>query len=301
MSNQLKGIVLIICGTVFWGIGGTVAEVLFKDYGLDVNDYVKFRLIVSGLLLLLLALIRKQPVTAPFKNKWTALQMLVYSVFGMLAVQYTYMASIQTGNAAVATLLQYLSPVVILIFYVISRKKPFRLQDLTIVAISMFGTFLLLTNGSRQSFEVAPPAVIWGLLSATAAAFYIMYAGNLFKHAPSLVIVGWAMLIGGFFMFILDFSWSFNFTALGGRGLLLLSISVIVGTMLAFWLYLESVNYIQAEIVALLGCLEPLTAVILSVIWLNASFGIMQFIGILIIFSIVIYSSLNKANSKKLS
>ena len=66
MSNQTKGILLIICGTIFWGTGGTVAEILFKDYGLIVNDYVKLRLLVSGVLLLILASIRKQPVIAPF-------------------------------------------------------------------------------------------------------------------------------------------------------------------------------------------------------------------------------------------
>ncbi len=294
MSNQTKGILLIICGTIFWGTGGIVAEILFKDYGLIVNDYVKLRLLVSGVLLLILASIRKQPVIAPFNNKITALQMVIYAIFGMLAVQYTYMASIQAGNAAVATLLQYLAPVVILMFAVLMRKKPFKWQDLLIVTVSMFGTFLLLTNGSLKSFEVASSAVYWGLLSAIAAAFYIMYAGNLFKHAPSLVVVGWAMLIGGIVMSMIDRSWSFNFLSLDSRGYVLLSISIIVGTMLAFWLYLESVNYMQAEIVALLGCLEPLTAVILSVIWLNASFGLMQFVGMLIIFSIVIYSSIRQ-------
>ena len=42
--------------------------------------------------------------------------MILFGLFGMLAVQYTYFASIKEGNAAVATLLQYLAPIFITVY-----------------------------------------------------------------------------------------------------------------------------------------------------------------------------------------
>src|SRR4051794_18100343 len=39
----------------------------------------------------------------------------------------------------------------------------------------MSGTFLLLTNGSAGALAVPVPAVVWGLLSAIALAFYTLY------------------------------------------------------------------------------------------------------------------------------
>ena len=43
--------------------------------------------------------------------------MILFGLFGMLAVQYTYFASIKEGNAAVATLLQYLALYLLLYTY----------------------------------------------------------------------------------------------------------------------------------------------------------------------------------------
>jgi len=39
-----------------------------------------------------------------WKNKNMSIKLVVFGLLGMLAVQYTYMASIKHGNAAVATL-----------------------------------------------------------------------------------------------------------------------------------------------------------------------------------------------------
>lgn len=298
MNNQLKGLLFIICGTVLWGAGGTIAQVLFIEYGLNVNDYVKMRLLVSGVLLLLLATLKRQDLLAPFKNKVLTMQIIIYGLFGMLAVQYTFMAAIHAGNAATATLLQYLAPVVILIFYLLTKQKRFRIRDFMIVTFSMFGTMLLLTNGSFSSLTVSTEAIIWGVLSAVTAAFYILYASRLFQQLPSLTVVGYAMLIGAIGMFIIHPTWTFQFNQLDARGTILISISIIFGTTLAFWIYLESIKYIKADIVALLGCLEPLTSVILSAVWLGVSFGGIQIGGMLIILVIVIYASLKQEDEQ---
>ena len=62
-----------------------------------------------------------------FKNKHSLFQLFIFSIFGMLLVQYAYMASINFGNTAIATLLQYIAPVYIIIWYVIRRKERFKL------------------------------------------------------------------------------------------------------------------------------------------------------------------------------
>ena len=50
------------------------------------------------------------------ETKIDAYKMILFGLFGMLAVQYTYFASIKEGNAAVATLLQYLAPIFITVY-----------------------------------------------------------------------------------------------------------------------------------------------------------------------------------------
>ncbi|MCE4957632.1 EamA family transporter [Macrococcoides caseolyticum] len=298
MNNTLKGILFVALGATFWGVGGTVSQQLFQQYAIPLDWFITVRLIFSGIFLLMIAIIRKQPILNVYRNRHTLFQLIIYSIFGMLAVQYTFLASIEAGNAAVATLLQYLAPIVILTYLLITRKTDFRLIDLIIIAVSSFGTFLLLTSGNINNIVVAPRAIVWGLLSAIAAAFYTMYAGRLFVRNTPLVIIGWAMLFAGLFISMFNRHWKINPIEFGVIGNMYILFVIIIGTALAFFLYLLSVKYIDPQLTALLGCIEPLTAVILSIIWLKQPFDYIQCIGMLIILGVVFMISIMNGKKK---
>ena len=72
----------------------------------------------------------------------------------MLAVQYTYMASIDHGNAAVATLLQYQVPIMIIVYLVLRKQMRLRQKNIITVFLALSGCFLLLTNGSFAGLSV---------------------------------------------------------------------------------------------------------------------------------------------------
>ncbi|GGI40911.1 DMT family transporter [Mammaliicoccus stepanovicii] len=299
-NKQLKGALLVMFGATFWGIGGTVTEKLFTDYHLPVSLFVAVRLSLSGFFLLLIAkFIQKHALFPIFKIKHSVFQLLIYAIFGMLGVQYTFMATIDKGNVAIATLLQFLAPVVILIYLLITRKSKFRLSDIVIILCSLFGTSLLLTNGDFSTLSVPTNAIIWGLLTACAAAFYTVYAVKLFLNWPSLVVIGWSMLIGGIVLSILNSDFSFPWQLLDLQGVIYFIFVITFGTMFAFWMYLESVKYINPQTTALLGVLEPVTAVISSVIWLKVPFGIWQLVGMIIILAVVLYMSLGMKPRRK--
>ena len=299
-NEQLKGTLFVLFGASFWGIGGTVTEKLFTDYHLPVSLFVAVRLTLSGFFLLLIAkLIQRQPLMHIFKVKHSLFQLIIYALFGMLGVQYTFMATIDKGNVAVATLLQFLAPVVILIYLLLTRKSKFRIADITIILCSLFGTSLLLTNGNFSTLSVPSNAVVWGLLTACAAAFYTVYATKLFINWPSLVVIGWSMFIGGIALSIINLDFSFPWHLLDLKGVLYFIFVITFGTMFAFWMYLESVKYISPQTTALFGVMEPVTAVISSVIWLKVSFGLWQLIGMIIILTVVLYMSIGMKPRRK--
>ena len=209
-NKRLIGLLLVISGCFFWGIGGTMAQHLFQNVGITVGWLVSTRLIIAGVLLLTIQAIFKDrsQIKRVWKDKGTSIRLVIFSIVGMLAVQYTYMASIDIGNAAIATLLQYLAPVMIIGWYVLKRIAPFTKKDFVTVTLAIAGTFLLLTNGSIEALSVPLPSVIWGILSGIALAFYTLYAIPLLKQWDSLVIVGWAMLLAGVTMSLFYQPWN---------------------------------------------------------------------------------------------
>src|SRR5690606_21026736 len=113
-SAVIKGFSLAILAAVFWGISGTFGQFLFQSRGIDVTWLITVRMLVSGLLLLLFARFgERAEVFTVWKNRKDTVRLLIFSITGMLAVQYTYFAAIKHSNAATATVLQYFGPILI--------------------------------------------------------------------------------------------------------------------------------------------------------------------------------------------
>lgn len=301
--NRRKGLFLVITGAIFWGIGGTVAKKLFQEFAIDVNWLVTIRLLIAGFLLLTIQYFRKDrsQIMGVWKNRRTVVQLIVFALIGMLAVQYTYMASINYGNAAVATLLQYLAPVIIIIFLIVSKQSVLTRRDLVTVSLALIGSFFLLTNGSIYQLSVPAPAIVWGVLSGLALAFYTLYAVPLLKQYDSLVIVGWAMIIGGFSLSFIHPPWQMDFKSLRLEAYAYLVFVIIFGTMIAFWFYIESLQSLSPKESSLLGSLEPLAAVLTTVIWLKESLGLFQWIGTACIIGMILLLAFNKKSASNTS
>lgn len=296
MDKRTKGMILVISGAIFWGVGGTVAQKLFQQHAIDVDWLVTIRLLIAGVLLLAIQYIRSggSQVFDIWKTRFTAMSLVIYGLFGMLAVQYTYLASINQGNAAVATLLQYLAPVMIIIYLVLRRKTVFRRMDSVMVALALSGCFLLLTNGSLSGLSVPLLAVIWGVLSAVALAFYTLYAIPLLARFDSMVIVGWAMIIGGLALSVVRPPWQANFASFTLEVYVYLLFVILFGTMLAFWFYIESLQSLSPKETSLLSSLEPLAAVLTTVFWLHEPFGVYQWLGTACIIGMILLLALVK-------
>ena len=294
-QKRWPGFVLVIVGAIFWGVGGTVSQWLFENKHLPVTWFVGVRLLVSGLLLILTSffLEGKKTITI-WTDKKAVIKLIVYSLLGMLGVQYCFMATIHYGNAAVATLLQYLGPVIIILYLVATKVINFKWKEGIAVTLALGGTFLLLTNGSLATLSVPMPAIVWGLMSAFAMAFYTIYPVQLLAKWGTVNVVGWAMFIAGIFLNFLHPIWQVDTSNWDLNVLIYIFISVILGTMFAFWLFISSLNYLYPQEASVLGTIEPLTAILLSVVWLGVSFGIWQVAGVGCIVLMVIFLAVVK-------
>jgi len=295
VQMRIKGIILVIIGAMLWGISGTVAQYLFQEKGFSAEWLVVIRLLASGLILLLYSLMKgKQAIWTIWKSKHSILSLLLFSIIGMLGVQYTYFAAIKYGNAATATILQYLSPVIVTCYLALRTKKMPNLQEIIAVILAMLGTFLIITKGNIHSISISKLALFWGISSAFAAAFYTLQPRSLLAKWSSTVVVGWGMLIGGIAFSFIHQPW--NFTGQWSIVSIVAVIFVVLfGTLIAFYCYLESLKYIQPTEASVLSSVEPLSAAFLSVLWLHVPLDVPQWLGTAcIIFTVVILSRIKK-------
>ncbi|MFD2445114.1 DMT family transporter [Bacillus sp. CGMCC 1.16607] len=296
--SKSKGIALVLTGAALWGISGTVAQFLFHKQGFSPEWLVVIRLLLSGILLLGLASsTEKQKVWGIWKNKRDVCGLLLFSILGLLAVQYTYFAAIESSNAATATVIQYLAPVLISCYLAVKFKRIPSSKELLAVLLAILGTYLLVTRGNIQSLSISGWALFWGLSSAVALAFYTLQPHNLLAKWGSSVVIGWGMLIGGVSFSFIHPPWSFQ-GQWSLNSYFAVAFIVIFGTLIAFYCYLESLKYISASEASILASIEPLSATLLSVIWLKVTFGLEEWLGTLCIISTIVILSLAKKQNE---
>ena len=287
MNERKKGLVMVCLGASMWGGSGVAGQYLLQDCGFSTAWLVVSRMLLAGIILLAIDMCRyKESILSVWHDKKDAWDLLVFAILGLLAVQYTYFACIKYGNAAAATVLQYLMPIFIVGYTAaVSRKLP-QYIELICVAMAVGGTFLLVTHGTLQELSISLTALWWGLASAVAAAVYTMKPKRLIRKWRPTLIIGWGMLVGGIFLLPVCPPWQFTgeWNMLSG---IIYAYIIIFGTVTAFGFYLGSIKYIQPAEASILGSVEPLAAIILSILFLQASFGIMDFLGTFLIIGTV--------------
>ena len=203
---------------------------------------------------------------------------MIFAIFGLMAVQLTYFVAIAKSNAPTATILQYVFPVMIVLYTALRGHQLPNKKEVVAVILAMVGIFLLVTHGNPGTLSITVEALVWGLSSAVAMAFYTMYPGNLQKRWGSPVVVGWGMLFGGIALNFYHPFWAFT-GDIDLMGVLMIAFIILFATFGAFYIYLVSVTMIGATYASLFACIEPLASAFFSVVGLNLVFNSMDWIG----------------------
>lgn len=279
-GNKLGlGIVLTIIGGVCWGFSGTCAQLLFSDYGFDPRLVVCTRSSLAGVIFMVLSLaIDRKRLVACVTNPRSMFKVFVFAVFGVTLCQVCYLFAIQASDAGTATVLQSLNLLIILAVVCVRLKRRPTKKETLGIALAIVGTFLVATHGSFTQLAMTPEALGWGLACAVSCALYTLLPGSLLVEYGSVVVTGLAMVFGGVASTLVFQPWNIP-ASLDARGLLLVAAIVIVGTVLSYLCFLNGVKLCGSMLAGLLGCAEPLTACLLSGVWLGTSFAPVDLVG----------------------
>lgn len=285
-SERKKGLLLVLCGGTLWGGTGVLVQFLFQEKYLDPTWLAAVRMLVAGILMVGFDYQRSYDIWAVWRDAVYRRQLLAFGIFGMLGTQYTYYLSISYGNAATATVLQYLMPIIVLLYMVWRWRRLPNLLEGFCVFLAVLGTYLLITKGQWATLAISRETLFWGVLSAFGFAFYTLQPRSLLLRYSSATVIGWSMVIGGGALEIFLQPWQF-IGIWDWQTFMAMAVIIFFGTIIAFYAYLESTKYISPSEVSALSSVEPLSSVLLSVIFSHVSFGLPDGLGILCILGMV--------------
>lgn len=278
----LIGVTLTLAGGVCWGFSDACGQFLMQQRQVDAGWLVSFRMLAAGVLMLAFSAIRGKSfssITIMWKRPRTAIHMLLFGVLGMAMCQLTYFTTIGLSNAGTATVLEYLSPAMIMVYAAIRKRKFPGSVKLIVLILALLGTFLLATHGKMGELALSKEALIWGIASAAAYALNSLLPENLMKKYGTIPVVGWGMVIGGVVLSIPYQVWNPRGLFDGATMLALLGI-VVIGTLFSYTGYMEGLRRIGAERANLYACIEPVSATAFAVLWLGSDIQMIDFAGI---------------------
>lgn len=267
MNKQFRGYAITTFAAICWGFSGVCGELLVKRYAVDPEWLTSIRMVLAGGLLIAFILGRDKGLSPKHRQllhtraDWVS--MLVYTVFGLIANLYTYLIAVKSSNAGTATVLQYLGPILIVIWVCIRSKRRPHLTEIFAVLLALVGTAVLATHGNIGELVITPAALYWGLACALALALYTLIPTKLIRKYSSDLVVCYGMLLGGTLMSLVTMVWQVHVQTSAGFYLYMVGM-VVLGTVVAFVLFLQGVQDIGAVNASLIACLEPVAASLFS-------------------------------------
>lgn len=290
--NTLKGILFALIAGICWGFSGTVGQYLFTRTTMNSGWLTTVRLLSAGLILLVLTALRDpKALTAVWKDRKDAVQLIFFGIAGLMTVQYGYMQAIYYSDSGTATAVQYTGEAMLLVYTCVTLRRLPRLSEALGLFLALFGIFLLATHGSFSNMVLSAGGLIWGLIAAVALVVYTVTPGRLIQKYGNSVITAYGMLIGGSMLALLLRFWQLPGTY-SMEGLLGLAAIVLIGTVLGFSIYLQSTVLIGSLKAGLIAAVETVAAPLFSRLWLKTPFDKMDYLGFACILMMVVFISL---------
>jgi DME family drug/metabolite transporter len=276
-NNNASGPWFILFAAMLWGTTGTAQGL--APVGATPLTVGTIRLAIGGLSLLILAVARKQFFSG---KRWPLLHTFI-SAFFVASYQLCFFAAVAKTGVAVGTMVAIgSSPVAAGILGFLIRKETLERKWYIATFLAIIGCAFLSMSGGQVNLDLA--GVFLALGAGVSYAIYtVSVKGLLDQHSPDAVMAvvfsSAALLMTPTFFFA-DWSW-----VLQGQGLIVALHLGIVTAALSYWLFARGLKIVKVGNVATLSLAEPLTASLLGVFVLNEHLGMVEVLGILLIFS----------------
>lgn len=283
----IRGVAATLLGGTFWGLSGTCANYLFIHYDADTVWLLSVRQILAGAIFMAIALVREREklvrlLTTPAHLK----NLLLFSYAGLLMSQFAYMTTTKLTNAGTATVLQCLQLLVIMAYVCVTTRRRPKLREVVGIGMALAGTFLISTGGDPSNFSIPLAGLVMGLFTALGGANMAIIPTKILPVYGSTLVTGTSLFILGLTTNAFVRPWE-HIPAFGPDGWLCLGVLVVVGTVLAFSLYMQGVRDIGSMRASLLGTIEPISATVASALVLGIVFSPTDLVGFALIIAMV--------------
>lgn len=260
MSNKAKGYILGAIAAATYGMNPLFALPLYQA-GMDPDSVLFFRYLFALPILGFMIKMRGRD----FKLKRKEIFPLILAGLLVALSSLTLFQSYNYMDAGIASTLLFIYPVIVALIMALGFKEQLTIKTILCIIMALIGIGMLYKGGDGSTLSLTGTILV--MVSALSYAIYIVGVNkSILKNTATLKLTFYALLFGlSLFLVRVDFGKSLYIVDkwyLWGN---LLALAVFT-TTISFLCTTSAIQYIGSTSTAILGALEPVTAVFFGVI-----------------------------------
>ncbi|WP_370616725.1 EamA family transporter [Mumia sp. Pv 4-285] len=298
------GYALVVGGACFFIVNAGVSRVVMRA-GIDPALLTTLRTTGAAVLFVAFALVADRSALRVPRGRELAM-LLLLGIVGVAGVQWTYNIAIDRIPVGMALLLEYLAPVLVVLWARFVQKQDVRRTMWLAIALTLVGLALVAQIAQGLAFDGV--GMLAGLGAAVCFAVYFLVGEQGVREADPVRVMVWAFTFAALAMNVVAPVWttpdlSAPANLLGALGAyevplwLALAWVVVLGTLTPFFMELSALQHLPATVVTMVATLEPVGAAALGWAWFGESLDAVQMLGGLLVVSGIALAQLSRSAS----
>ncbi len=279
MNSHKKGYLYACLAAFFFAFIAIIGKGILRD-GIGPFQLLTMQYSFSIIILFVYILMTNRKA---LKTNWRELRLfMLQGILGSAFTNLLFYTALQTINAGMASLLLFINPVYITLFFSFSGIRKIKAHNWFALVCAVIGSILVLNLFQKGQNQIALQGLIFGGLSGLCYAFYNVFADLKLKNISPNKINMYSSIFGLIFTIIIGLITGQNLQFPGEHVFSILALSILSGILPILFIY-KALQLIGSEKVSVIASLELPITLILAYLVLNEHMQWIQIIGVLMV------------------
>lgn len=279
------GYALAATAATLWALNGSLARFLLNDHMPPARLAELRTLGTFAVFAVALALTRPRLLKVNPKDLG---RLTFFGVVGLAGVQVLYFAAIARLNIGVAVTIQYLGPLLLLVWLKLVHRRALPGGLWSAAGLAAIGCFFVVRAYHPGGLDGVGVAEAFG--AAATFAVYLFASEQAGHRYEPVTILVWGFGLASVFWLITQPAWSFPLHPLSsGRNLAFALYIVIGGTLIPFACMIAAVRHLPASRAAVVATLEPVLGALLAWPIQHQALAAVQIVGGLVVVGAIVW------------
>jgi drug/metabolite transporter (DMT)-like permease len=282
-SSTSLGLLIGLFASLAFGMSGAFVKPLLEA-GWSPAAAVTVRALVGGAVLIPVAL-------AALRGKWATVwrgrwRIAAMGLIGVAATQLVYFASLARIPVSTAILVEYMAPVLLVLFVWATTRRMPRWVVLVGSVVSVAGLVLVVSPGAETAIDVL--GLAFAALAAIGCAIYYVIAARPAQGLPPVALAASGLLLGGVVLGLVGMTGLLPMTMTFGTVVMMgapvawwipMLLVAVIATGFAYAASITMSGMLGSRLASFVGLLEVVAAAVYSWVLLGEALGVWQILG----------------------